>query len=61
MIDWKHLAAEAARLEAELVGFLASIERPGGDADAYANFYGALETALESIGDARALAQKAAE
>jgi hypothetical protein len=61
MIDWKHLAAEAARLEADLVRFLASIERPGGDADAYANFYGALETALESIGDARALAQKAAE
>ena len=28
MIDWKHLAAEAARLEAELVGFLASIECP---------------------------------
>jgi len=60
MIDWKHLEAEAARLEAELAGFLASIERPGGDADAYANFYGTLETALVSLGNARAFAQKAA-
>ena len=58
MTDWKHLIEMAARHEAELLASLASIEPPGDEDSEYADFYDAMETALEHIEDARLTAQE---
>jgi len=60
MVDWKHLTEATTQHEAELIAFLASIERPGNDGDTdYRIFYEYLELALVNLGHARSIAEAA--
>ena len=56
--EWRELEAEATKLEKAIAAFLASIDRPIASGP-YSEFYDAMESALGSCGDARAIVQRA--